>query len=224
MARRAFDVIDVVEVLQHWHAGRPKAGVAASLGVDREDGPQVRGAGGGGGLVPGGPPLSRAEWAELVRGLVPRAGRREGAQPDVPGDQRAPRPDRGDAGDEHGDHGASAAARRARPGGEHRRASGVTCGSSSRRPAGAGEQVTVLRPPVDAGRGSPDRLRLPGVVARPDRRAGAAGVGVRDGAGVLPAHVRAPGAVDGPAAVGGRACRRVRVLRRGARPGWCPTT
>jgi len=35
MARRAFDVIDVVEVLQHWHAGRSKADVAASVGVDR---------------------------------------------------------------------------------------------------------------------------------------------------------------------------------------------
>ena len=31
MARRAFDVIDVVEVLEHWHAGRPKLVIAASL-------------------------------------------------------------------------------------------------------------------------------------------------------------------------------------------------
>ena len=35
MARRAFEMIDVVEVLQHWHAGRSKADVAASVGVDR---------------------------------------------------------------------------------------------------------------------------------------------------------------------------------------------
>jgi hypothetical protein len=41
MARRTFQVIDVVGVLQHWHAGRPEAVVAASLG-GREDGPQVR--------------------------------------------------------------------------------------------------------------------------------------------------------------------------------------
>jgi hypothetical protein len=27
-------MIDVVEVLQHWHAGRPKSVVASSLGVD----------------------------------------------------------------------------------------------------------------------------------------------------------------------------------------------
>jgi hypothetical protein len=35
MARRTFDVIDVVEILQHWHAGRPKAVIAESLRVDR---------------------------------------------------------------------------------------------------------------------------------------------------------------------------------------------
>jgi hypothetical protein len=34
MARRAFDVIDVVEALEHWHAGRPKLVIAASLGLD----------------------------------------------------------------------------------------------------------------------------------------------------------------------------------------------
>ncbi len=28
-------MIDVVEILQHWHAGRSKAVVAASVGVDR---------------------------------------------------------------------------------------------------------------------------------------------------------------------------------------------
>ena len=33
-------MIDVVEVLQHWHAGRPKAVVAASLGVDVKTVPQ----------------------------------------------------------------------------------------------------------------------------------------------------------------------------------------
>jgi hypothetical protein len=29
-------MIDVVEVLQHWHAGRPKSVVASSLGVDQK--------------------------------------------------------------------------------------------------------------------------------------------------------------------------------------------
>ena len=42
----------------------------------------------------------------------------------------------------------------------------------------------------------------------------APGVGLRHGAGVLPAHVRAPGAEDGPAAPGSSPRRGVRVLRR----------
>ncbi len=71
MARRQFEVIDVVEVLQHWHAGRPKSVVASSLGVDVKTvrkyvAPAVEA-----GLVPGGPTVSRAEWAELVRGWFP---------------------------------------------------------------------------------------------------------------------------------------------------------
>jgi hypothetical protein len=32
MARRAFQMIDVVEILQHWHAGRPKL-VLSACGV-----------------------------------------------------------------------------------------------------------------------------------------------------------------------------------------------
>ena len=36
MARRTFDVIDVTEILVHWHAGRSKNEMAQSLGVDRK--------------------------------------------------------------------------------------------------------------------------------------------------------------------------------------------
>ncbi|MDA8356808.1 MAG: hypothetical protein M0Z95_11095 [Actinomycetota bacterium] len=43
MARRHFEVIDVVEVLEHWHAGRPKAVVATSLGIDRMNRPGMLG-------------------------------------------------------------------------------------------------------------------------------------------------------------------------------------
>jgi hypothetical protein len=71
MARRAFDVIDVVEVLQHWHAGRSKADVAASVGVDRGTVRKYVGPAEAAGLAPGGPPLSRAQWAELVGGWFP---------------------------------------------------------------------------------------------------------------------------------------------------------
>jgi transposase len=71
MARRTFDVIDIVEILVHWHAGRPIAVVAESLGTDRKTirkyvAPAVTA-----GLAPGGPPLSRDQWTALVRDWFP---------------------------------------------------------------------------------------------------------------------------------------------------------
>jgi len=71
MARRQFEVIDVVEVLQHWHAGRPKSVVASSLGIDPKTVRKYVAKAEEAGLVPGGPALGRAEWAELVRGWFP---------------------------------------------------------------------------------------------------------------------------------------------------------
>jgi hypothetical protein len=71
VARRKFEVIDVVEVLQHWHAGRPKSVVAASLGVDPKTVRKYVKSAEEAGLSPGGPSLSRTEWAELVRGWFP---------------------------------------------------------------------------------------------------------------------------------------------------------
>src|SRR4051812_18100610 len=66
MARRTFSVVDVVEVLQHWYAGRPKSVVASSLGVDTKTVRKYVAKAEAGGMVPGGPPLGRAEWAELA--------------------------------------------------------------------------------------------------------------------------------------------------------------
>ncbi len=64
-------MIDVVEVLQHWHAGRPKSVVASSLGVDPKTVRKYVAKAEAAGLAPGGPALGRAEWAELVRGWFP---------------------------------------------------------------------------------------------------------------------------------------------------------
>src|SRR5664280_2057149 len=36
MARRSFNVVDVTEILIHWHAGRSQSEIATSLGVDRK--------------------------------------------------------------------------------------------------------------------------------------------------------------------------------------------
>jgi len=71
MARRTFEMIDVVEILQHCHAGRAKAEVAASVGVDRGTVRKYVAPAEAAGLVPGGPAVSRAEWLELVRGWFP---------------------------------------------------------------------------------------------------------------------------------------------------------
>lgn len=66
-------MIDVVEVLQHWHAGRPKSAVASSLGIDDKTVRKYVAPAEAAGMVPApeGPALSRAEWAELVRGWFP---------------------------------------------------------------------------------------------------------------------------------------------------------
>jgi transposase len=71
MARRTFDVIDVTEVLMHWHAGRSLLGMSQSLGVDRKTirkyvAPAVTA-----GIVPGGAAKSEAEWQGLVREWFP---------------------------------------------------------------------------------------------------------------------------------------------------------
>ncbi len=72
MARRSFDVIDVVEILQHWHAGRPKSVIASSLGVDAKTVRKYVRLAEAAGMSPGeGPPVSREEWAGLVAGWWP---------------------------------------------------------------------------------------------------------------------------------------------------------
>ena len=63
-------MIDVVEILQHWHAGRPKSVVASNVGVDPKTCRKYAAAEKAG-FKPGGAVLSRAQWAELVRGWFP---------------------------------------------------------------------------------------------------------------------------------------------------------
>lgn len=64
-------MIDVVEVLQHWHAGRPKSVLADSLGIDAKTVRKYVAPAEAAGLAPGGPSLSRAEWAGLVSQWFP---------------------------------------------------------------------------------------------------------------------------------------------------------
>jgi transposase len=64
-------MVDVIEILEHWHAGRSKLAVAASVGVDRETVRRYVAPAIAAGIEPGGPRLSRAEWAGLVAGWFP---------------------------------------------------------------------------------------------------------------------------------------------------------
>jgi transposase len=71
MARRTFDVIDVTEILVHWHAGRSLNEMSQSLGVDRKTIRKYVTPAVAAGIVPGGPGKIEAEWAGLVREWFP---------------------------------------------------------------------------------------------------------------------------------------------------------
>ena len=68
MARRTFDVVDVTEILAHWHAGRSKSQIAESLGLDRKTVRKYLAPAEAEGLVPGGAPVSAAEWRQRAAG------------------------------------------------------------------------------------------------------------------------------------------------------------
>ena len=63
MARRTFDVIDVIEILIHWYAGRSQNELAQSLGVDRKTLRKYIAPAVAAGMVPGGPPMAEARLA-----------------------------------------------------------------------------------------------------------------------------------------------------------------
>jgi hypothetical protein len=72
MARRSFDMIDIVEILQHWHAGRPKSVVASSLGVDAKTVRKYVRPAEDAGMTPGEGALTRDEWAARVAEWFPQ--------------------------------------------------------------------------------------------------------------------------------------------------------
>jgi hypothetical protein len=54
-------VIDIVEILIHWYAGRSQHELAASLGVDRKTLRKYLAPARAAGIDPGGPPMSEAD-------------------------------------------------------------------------------------------------------------------------------------------------------------------
>jgi len=71
MARRTFDVVDIIEILVHWHAGRNNSEIAASLNVDRKTVRKHVAAAETAGMVPGGLALGEAERDAKVREWFP---------------------------------------------------------------------------------------------------------------------------------------------------------
>jgi hypothetical protein len=65
-------VVDVTEILIHWHAGRSINEVSASLGVDRKTIRKYLAPAVAAGMVPGGPPLGAQQWAALVAEWFPQ--------------------------------------------------------------------------------------------------------------------------------------------------------
>lgn len=64
-------VIDVIEILVHWHAGRRIGELCSSLKVDPKTVHKYTAPAITAGLVPGGPPLSKEEWEALVADWFP---------------------------------------------------------------------------------------------------------------------------------------------------------
>jgi hypothetical protein len=73
-------VIDVAEILEHWHAGRKMVDLSASLGVDPKTVRKYVAPALAAGLSPGGPPLSRHQWAALAADWFPELGDRSSLQ------------------------------------------------------------------------------------------------------------------------------------------------
>jgi transposase len=73
-------VIDLAEILEHWHAGRRMVELSSSLGVDPKTVRKYVAPAKEAGLVPGGAPLSRAQWAALAAEWFPETADRSSLQ------------------------------------------------------------------------------------------------------------------------------------------------
>src|SRR3954447_25621780 len=62
LARRTFDMIDVIEILTHWYAGRSQNELATSLGVDRKTLRKYTAPAVAAGMAPGGAPMDEQDW------------------------------------------------------------------------------------------------------------------------------------------------------------------
>src|SRR5674476_1251940 len=72
MARRTFQMIDLVEIYVHWYAGRSQAQIAESLGLDRKTVRKYLAPVAAAGMMPGGPPvMTEADWRDRAASWFP---------------------------------------------------------------------------------------------------------------------------------------------------------
>jgi transposase len=71
MARRSFDVFDLIELLTHWHAGRSQRQLADSLGIDRKTIAKYLAPAIAESLTPGREPVTETAWAAHVARWFP---------------------------------------------------------------------------------------------------------------------------------------------------------
>ena len=79
-------MVDVVEILRHWHAGRRIGEVCSSLAVDPKTVRKYTAKAIEAGLAPGGPPLSQEPWSALVAEWFPEIvdrGLRQATWPEI---------------------------------------------------------------------------------------------------------------------------------------------
>jgi hypothetical protein len=71
MARRSFDVFDLIELFTHWHGGRSQRQLAESVGIDRKTvakylAPAIEES-----LLPGRDPVTGQEWSAHIARWFP---------------------------------------------------------------------------------------------------------------------------------------------------------
>ncbi|WP_328786401.1 MULTISPECIES: IS21 family transposase [unclassified Streptomyces] len=64
-------MVDIIEIYVHWYAGRSKSQVGASLGLDRKTVRKYLRPAEEAGMAPGGPPMSEADWAKMIKSWFP---------------------------------------------------------------------------------------------------------------------------------------------------------
>ena len=84
-------MIDVVEILTHWYAGRSQNELATSLGVDRKTLRKYTAPAVAAGMAPGGPPMAEADWRRLAAEWFPQLVDHRLRQVSWPGIEPPPR-------------------------------------------------------------------------------------------------------------------------------------